>query len=77
MAPVISAVNGICQAGGLLIAMMNQPDLLILDEPTRGVDVGAKREIYGVIAKLAGEGKGCLMISSELPELLGLPALRT
>ncbi|MCX4441972.1 multiple monosaccharide ABC transporter ATP-binding protein [Streptomyces albidoflavus] len=48
------------------------PDVLILDEPTRGVDVGAKFEIYGVIDRLAAEGKAILMISSELPELLGM-----
>jgi ribose transport system ATP-binding protein len=48
------------------------PRVLILDEPTRGVDVGAKREIYGLIGRLAGEGRGCLVISSEMPELLGL-----
>ncbi|HYP82258.1 multiple monosaccharide ABC transporter ATP-binding protein [Variovorax sp.] len=49
-----------------------QPELLILDEPTRGIDVGAKYEIYTLIDRLAGEGKGILMISSELPELLGM-----
>jgi len=48
------------------------PDILILDEPTRGIDVGAKYEIYTIIAKLAAEGKGILVISSEMPELLGI-----
>ncbi|MDR2895540.1 MAG: sugar ABC transporter ATP-binding protein [Propionibacteriaceae bacterium] len=48
------------------------PDLLILDEPTRGIDVGAKYEIYTIIDALADAGKGVLMISSELPELLGV-----
>ncbi|OCC12768.1 Xylose import ATP-binding protein XylG [Streptomyces sp. PTY087I2] len=48
------------------------PEVLILDEPTRGVDVGAKYEIYTVIDRLAAEGKAVLMISSELPELLGM-----
>lgn len=48
------------------------PDVLILDEPTRGVDVGAKFEIYTVIDRLAAEGKAILLISSELPELLGM-----
>ncbi|WP_418959936.1 multiple monosaccharide ABC transporter ATP-binding protein [Streptomyces tritici] len=48
------------------------PDVLILDEPTRGVDVGAKFEIYTVIDRLASEGKAILLISSELPELLGM-----
>lgn len=48
------------------------PDVLILDEPTRGIDVGAKYEIYTIINKLAAEGKGILVISSEMPELLGI-----
>ena len=52
--------------------MFTDPDLLILDEPTRGIDVGAKFEIYGIIQKLADEGKGVIVISSELPELLGI-----
>ncbi|MDJ0319554.1 multiple monosaccharide ABC transporter ATP-binding protein [Pseudarthrobacter sp. PS3-L1] len=52
--------------------MFTDPDLLILDEPTRGIDVGAKYEIYGIIQELASQGKGVIVISSELPELLGL-----
>ncbi|AKU18022.1 multiple monosaccharide ABC transporter ATP-binding protein [Luteipulveratus mongoliensis] len=52
--------------------MFTDPDLLILDEPTRGIDVGAKFEIYGIIQALADQGKGVIVISSELPELLGL-----
>ncbi|MGX5714451.1 multiple monosaccharide ABC transporter ATP-binding protein [Arthrobacter sp. MAHUQ-56] len=52
--------------------MFTDPDLLILDEPTRGIDVGAKYEIYGIIQQLANQGKGVIVISSELPELLGL-----
>ncbi|WP_026674150.1 multiple monosaccharide ABC transporter ATP-binding protein [Alkalihalobacterium bogoriense] len=52
--------------------IMSRPNLLILDEPTRGIDVGAKYEIYNVIQALAAEGKAVLVISSELPELLGL-----
>ncbi|MFY9635540.1 MAG: ATP-binding cassette domain-containing protein, partial [Cellulosimicrobium cellulans] len=52
--------------------MFTDPDLLILDEPTRGIDVGAKYEIYGIIQQLAQQGKGVIVISSELPELLGL-----
>ncbi len=48
------------------------PDVLILDEPTRGIDVGAKYEIYTVIDKLAAQGKAVVFISSELPELLGM-----
>ena len=52
--------------------MFTDPDILILDEPTRGIDVGAKFEIYGIIRELAARGKGIILISSELPELLGL-----
>ncbi|MHA7984619.1 multiple monosaccharide ABC transporter ATP-binding protein [Rathayibacter sp. CAU 1779] len=52
--------------------MFADPDLLILDEPTRGIDVGAKYEIYGIINALAAQGKGIVLISSELPELLGM-----
>jgi len=48
------------------------PEVLILDEPTRGIDVGAKYEIYTIINKLAEEGRGILVISSEMPELLGI-----
>jgi putative multiple sugar transport system ATP-binding protein len=51
--------------------LFSGPDVLILDEPTRGIDVGAKYEIYSIINELAAEGKGVLMISSEMPELLG------
>ncbi|WP_276328900.1 multiple monosaccharide ABC transporter ATP-binding protein [Cnuibacter physcomitrellae] len=52
--------------------MFTDPDLLILDEPTRGIDVGAKYEIYTIIQELAAQGKGIILISSELPELLGM-----
>jgi putative multiple sugar transport system ATP-binding protein len=52
--------------------MFTEPDVLILDEPTRGIDVGAKYEIYEIINQLADSGRGVLVISSELPELLGL-----
>ncbi|KQS72446.1 ABC transporter ATP-binding protein [Rhizobium sp. Leaf371] len=51
--------------------LFTNPEILILDEPTRGIDVGAKYEIYSIINQLAAEGKGILMISSEMPELLG------
>ncbi|MFD1328895.1 multiple monosaccharide ABC transporter ATP-binding protein [Mycoplana ramosa] len=51
--------------------LFTNPEVLILDEPTRGIDVGAKFEIYTIINQLAAEGKGILMISSEMPELLG------
>ena len=52
--------------------IFTQPDILILDEPTRGIDVGAKYEIYTIINQLAAEGRGILLISSELPEVLGM-----
>ncbi len=52
--------------------MFANPDILILDEPTRGIDVGAKYEIYCIINQLAAEGKSVIMISSELPEVLGM-----
>ncbi len=53
-------------------SLFAEPDILMLDEPTRGVDVGAKYEIYEIINKMVGDGKSVLMISSELPELLGM-----
>ncbi|MCQ2579359.1 MAG: ATP-binding cassette domain-containing protein [Treponemataceae bacterium] len=52
--------------------MFADPDILILDEPTRGIDVGAKYEIYCIINQLVAEGKSVIMISSELPEVLGM-----
>ena len=52
--------------------LANNPDILILDEPTRGIDVGAKYEIYTIIADLAKQGKSIIMISSEMPELIGM-----
>jgi inositol transport system ATP-binding protein len=52
--------------------LLRDPDILILDEPTRGIDVGAKYEIYKIMLELAGAGKAILMISSELPELIGV-----
>ncbi|MCK5345730.1 MAG: sugar ABC transporter ATP-binding protein, partial [Candidatus Heimdallarchaeota archaeon] len=52
--------------------LMIEPDILILDEPTRGIDVGAKSEIHKLVSKLAGEGKSIIMISSELPEIIGM-----
>ncbi|MEM8703435.1 MAG: multiple monosaccharide ABC transporter ATP-binding protein [Pseudomonadota bacterium] len=52
--------------------LFTEPEVLILDEPTRGIDVGAKYEIYTLINDLAEQGKGVVMISSEMPELLGM-----
>ncbi len=53
-------------------ALMRAPKILICDEPTRGVDVGAKEEIYAILTRLAGEGVGIILISSDVKELLGL-----
>ena len=52
--------------------LLNDPDIIIFDEPTRGIDVGAKAEIYKIIEELACKGKGIIIISSEMPELIGL-----
>ncbi len=71
-APVGKLSGGNQQKVVLAKWIYTDPDLLILDEPTRGIDVGAKYEIYTIIDSLADAGKGVLMISSELPELLGV-----
>jgi len=52
--------------------LLTQPEILLLDEPTRGIDVGAKYEIYQLMNILADEGKGIIVVSSEMPELLGI-----
>ena len=52
--------------------LLTEPEILLLDEPTRGIDVGAKYEIYQLIIDLASKGKGVIMVSSEMPELLGI-----
>lgn len=52
--------------------MLTEPEIFMMDEPTRGIDVGAKYEIYQLMIELAGRGKGIIMISSEMPELLGV-----
>ena len=52
--------------------LFTDPKVLILDEPTRGIDVGAKFEIYNIMNELAAQGHGVVMISSEMPELLGM-----
>ncbi|TDO91513.1 multiple monosaccharide ABC transporter ATP-binding protein [Enemella evansiae] len=75
-APNVDAIVGKLSGGNqqkvvLSKWMYSDPDVLILDEPTRGIDVGAKYEIYTIINELAAAGKAVLMISSELPELLG------
>ncbi|MGO2414972.1 MAG: sugar ABC transporter ATP-binding protein [Cobetia crustatorum] len=70
--PVDTLSGGNQQKVSLAKALMPAPELVILDEPTRGVDVGAKREIYLLINELKRQGKCILLISSEMPELLGL-----
>ena len=52
--------------------LLTKPDLLIVDEPTRGIDVGAKSEIHELLSRLAGEGKAIIVISSEMPEVMGI-----
>ncbi|GAA3131460.1 sugar ABC transporter ATP-binding protein [Planomonospora alba] len=76
-APSVLSVTGKLSGGNqqkVVLAkwIFTDPDVLILDEPTRGIDVGAKYEIYSIIGRLADQGRAVLVISSELPELLGL-----
>lgn len=76
-APSVLAKTGKLSGGNQQKVVLSKwiysdPDVLILDEPTRGIDVGAKYEIYTIINRLAAEGKGVIVISSELPELLGI-----
>jgi len=70
--PVKSLSGGNQQKVVLARWLVEPPSVLILDEPTRGVDIGAKAELYSIIDELAARGVGILMISSELPELLGV-----
>ncbi|MFS0715319.1 multiple monosaccharide ABC transporter ATP-binding protein [Microbacterium sp. 2P01SA-2] len=76
-APTVLAKTGKLSGGNQQKVVLSKwiysdPEVLILDEPTRGIDVGAKYEIYTIINKLAAAGKGIIVISSELPELLGI-----
>jgi putative multiple sugar transport system ATP-binding protein len=76
-APSVKAIAGNLSGGNQQKVVLSKwifadPDVLILDEPTRGIDVGAKYEIYTIINALAAEGKAVIVISSELPELIGL-----
>ena len=52
--------------------LLTDPDIMIIDEPTRGIDVGAKSEINALISELVGQGKAVIMISSEMPEAMGM-----
>ncbi|TFC32058.1 ATP-binding cassette domain-containing protein [Cryobacterium sp. TMT1-62] len=76
-APSVTSITGKLSGGNQQKVVLSKwifagPDILILDEPTRGIDVGAKYEIYGIINELAAQGKAVVVISSELPELIGL-----
>jgi D-xylose transport system ATP-binding protein len=53
-------------------ALMTEPAVVMLDEPTRGIDVGAKLEVYQLINQLTADGKAVILVSSELPELMGM-----
>jgi ABC-type sugar transport system ATPase subunit len=67
----VSTLSGGNQQKVLLArCLLTNPEVLFLDDPTRGIDVGAKQEIYAIIERLALEGKGVILVSSELPELL-------
>lgn len=70
--PVVSLSGGNQQKVVIAKWMLSKPEILILDEPTRGIDIGAKTEIYKLINTLANEGKAVIMISSELPEIIGM-----
>ncbi len=70
--PIVQLSGGNQQKALLARCLLGGPDLIILDEPTRGIDIGAKAEIYALIQKLARAGKGILLVSSELPEVLSL-----
>src|SRR5207237_10675169 len=70
--PIGKLSGGNQQKGVLSKWLFTEPEVLILDEPTRGIDVGAKYEIYEIINALADAGKAVVVISSELPELLGI-----
>ena len=70
---MVGALSGGNQQKLLFAKVMEaHPDILIADEPTRGVDIGTKQQIYHFIARLAAEGKGAIVVSSEMPELIGL-----
>jgi len=71
-APVLYLSGGNQQKVSVAKWLEVGPDVLILDEPTRGIDVGSKREMYNLISGLAAQGMACLVISSDMPELIGL-----
>lgn len=70
---LISSLSGGNQQKVIISRWLERnPDIFLLDEPTRGIDVGAKYEIYQLIIKMATEGKTCIVVSSEMPEILGI-----
>lgn len=76
-APGLAAITGKLSGGNqqkivLGKALMTEPKVILLDEPTRGIDVGAKLEVYEIINRLTAEGKAIILVSSELPELMGM-----
>jgi inositol transport system ATP-binding protein len=70
--PIINLSGGNQQKVLIARWLLTEPKILILDEPTRGIDVGAKAEIHRLISQLAGQGVAVIMISSEMPEVLGM-----
>lgn len=70
--PVVSLSGGNQQKVVLSKWMMTNPDILIMDEPTRGIDIGAKTEIYKLITQMAQQNRSVIMVSSELPEIIGM-----
>ena len=73
MQTLISTLSGGNQQKVIVARWLaNDPDILIMDEPTRGIDIGAKHEIYEIMENLAQQGKAIIMISSEMPELIGM-----
>jgi inositol transport system ATP-binding protein len=70
--PIQSLSGGNQQKVLLAKWMLRDPEILILDEPTRGIDVGAKFEIYKLMVEMAKQGRAVIMVSSEMPELIGM-----
>jgi ribose transport system ATP-binding protein len=70
---LVSSLSGGNQQKVLIAKLLSvNPAVIIMDEPTRGIDVGAKSEIHRLLRELAGQGIGVIMISSELPEVIGM-----
>ena len=71
-APMRTYSSGMYARLAFSVAAVVEPDILIIDEPTRGIDVGAKSEIHRLMSELAKQGKAIIMVSSEMPEILGM-----